>query len=180
MFERIKLQIAIASLVSAFVLQPAFSADKTAFVSCTTIVTKVDSFMQKGSEFSKSEKELTEYVASCNKQYEAKKAANATQDELKALQDKLQAEIAAKTSAIQSRAKEIEAQMITCINEAVKACCELEGLDSNSVRVSTAVGERPKVDEVDLTEKVIARLNAAKSEAKLVSPVPIMPKLAPQ
>lgn len=180
MFERIKLQIAIASLVSAFVLQPAFSADKTAFVSCTTIATKVMFFRDKASEFAKSEKELTEYVASCNKQYEARKAANATKDELKAMQEKLQAEITAKTNAIQSRAKETEAQMVTCINEAVKACCELEGLDSNSVRISTAQGERPKADEVDLTEKVIARLNAAKSETKLVSPVPIMPKLAPQ
>ncbi len=180
MFERIRLQIAIASLVSAFILQPAFSADKKAFVSCTTIVTKVNSFMQKGSEFSKSEKELTEYVASCNKQYEARKAANATQDELKAMQEKLQAEITAKTNAIQSRAKETEAQMVTCINEAVKACCQLEGLDSNSVRISSVQGERLQESEVDLTEKVIARLNAAKSETKLVSPVPIMPKLAPQ
>lgn len=180
MFERIKLLFAVPILVSAFVLQPAFSADKTAFVSGPSVVTKVNFFMLKGSEFNKSEKELTEYVASCNKQYEAKKAANATQDELKAFQETLQAEITAKTTAIQSRAKETEAQMVACIKEAVKACCELEGLDSNSARISTAQGEQPKAGEVDLTEKVTARLNATKPETKLVSPVPIMPKLAPQ
>lgn len=180
MFKRIRLQISIASLVSAFVLQPAFSTDRTAFVSCTRIVTKTDSFREKASEFAKLENELKDYVASCNKQYETKKAANATQDELKALQEKLQAEITAKTNTIQARAKETETQMESCIKGMLRSCCEAEGLDPATARISSQEGDQARANEVDLTEKILSRLNEAELKTKLVSPVPIMPKLAPQ
>jgi len=181
MFVRtFKLSLALATIVSISAMHLVFAADKTAFISCTTIAMQYPPFKNAGVKANEWEQEMKSYVATCNKEYAEKKAANASAEELKALEVKYGEEIKAKAAAIQAKISSLEKLMETSIFDALKACCDIEGLDPALARISMAEGEKAKETEVDLTEKVLARLKNSDAETKLIMPVPVMPKLAPQ